>query len=218
MEIKNDGMLDDLFCLEDLGPEANLQLPDPLLVQRYKSLKNRELWITKNIDETLFQEMQQIIRWNKEDADAKVPVEDRKKIFLYVHSYGGDLYSAMGFLSVMNLSKTPIVTVNLACAMSCGAMILINGHKGYRYCLRNSTALLHSGSAAQGGDYNTIQQQNQQYKNLIARVHSNILENTKIPKATLTKKLKTDWYLDDDQQLEYSLVDHIADDITQIIS
>ena len=81
MEIKNDGMLDDLFCLEELGPEANLQLPDPLLVQRYKSLKNRELWITKDIDETLFQEMQQIIRWNKEDADAKIPVEDRKKIF-----------------------------------------------------------------------------------------------------------------------------------------
>lgn len=30
-KIKND-TLDDLFCLEELGPEANLQLPDPILV------------------------------------------------------------------------------------------------------------------------------------------------------------------------------------------
>ena len=66
-KIKND-TLDDLFCLEELGPEANLQLPDPILVQKYRSLKNRELWITKDIDETLFQEMQQIIRWNKEEG------------------------------------------------------------------------------------------------------------------------------------------------------
>lgn len=215
--IKND-MLDDLFCVEELGPEANLQLPDPSLVQKYKALKNRELWITKDIDETLFQEMQQVIRWNKEDEEAKIPVDKRKKIFCYIHSYGGDLYSAMGFLSVMKLSKTPIVTINLACAMSCGAMILINGHKGYRYCLRNSTALLHSRSAAQSGDFSAIQQQNQQYKNLIARVHNNILENTKIPKTTLTKKLKTDWYLDDNQQLEYSLVDYIVDDMSQILN
>ena len=30
-KIKND-TLDDLFSLEELGPEANLQLPDPSLV------------------------------------------------------------------------------------------------------------------------------------------------------------------------------------------
>ena len=124
----------------------------------------------------------------------------------------------MGFLSVMKLSKTPIVTVNLACAMSCGAMILINGHKGHRYCLKNSTALLHSGSAMQRRDFNAVQQQNQQYKNLISRVHNNIIENTTISKSTLTKKLKTDWYLDDAQQLQYSLVDHIVDDISQILN
>ena len=216
-KIKNDA-LDDLFSLEELGPEANLQLPDPSLVQKFKALKNRELWITKDIDETLFQEMQQIIRWNKEDVENNIPIEERKKIFMYVHSYRRDLYSAMGFLSVMKLSKTPIVTVNLACAMSCGAMILINGHKGHRYCLKNSTALLHSGSAMQRGDFNAVQQQNQQYKNLISRVHNNIIENTTISKATLTKKLKTDWYLDDTLQLQYSLVDHIVDDISQILN
>ena len=44
------------------------------------------------------------------------------------------------------------------------------------------------------------------------------MENTTISKATLTKKLKTDWYLDDTQQLQYSLVDHIVDDISQILN
>ena len=34
-KIKND-TLDDLFCLEELGPEANLQLPDPILIYKYK--------------------------------------------------------------------------------------------------------------------------------------------------------------------------------------
>ena len=70
----------------------------------------------------------------------------------------------------------------------------------------------------QRGDFNAVQQQNQQYKNLISRVHNNIIENTTISKSTLTKKLKTDWYLDDAQQLQYSLVDHIVDDISQILN
>lgn len=215
-KVKND-LMDDLFCVKDLGAEANLQLPDPELVQEYKSLRDRELWITRDIDETLFSEMKRVIEWNKEDDRNNVPVESRKKITVYVHSFRGDLYSAMSFLSVMALSKTPIVTVNLSCAMSSGAMIFINGHKGYRYCLHNSTALLHSGSAMQGGDFNALQQQNEQYKRLISRLHENILEHTTISKATLTKKLKTDWYLDDKMQLEHGLCDYIVDDISQII-
>ena len=37
-KIKND-TLDDLFFLEELSPEANLQLIDLILVQKYSQLK-----------------------------------------------------------------------------------------------------------------------------------------------------------------------------------
>lgn len=214
----NNGLLDELDLVCDLPGEANLNLADPMLVQYYKDYQNRYIYITKDIDESLFNEMKLILTWNKEDDVKGIPIEKRVPITVFVHSYGGDLYSAMGFLSVMKLSKCTIRTVNLSCAMSCGALIFINGHKGHRYALKNSTALLHSGSAAQGGSYDSVVQQTQQYKNLISRVNENILENTKISKATLTKKMKTDWYLDDNMQLEYSLCDYVVDDISQIIS
>lgn len=74
---QNKKMLDieELFAI-DLPIEANYQLPDATLLNYYKLRANRIMEIRKDIDESLFNEMQQIILWNIEDKD--IPVEKKK--------------------------------------------------------------------------------------------------------------------------------------------
>ena len=101
--------------------------------------------------------------------------------------------------------------------MSAGGLILINGTKGMRYCLRMSTALIHQGSGGASGDYAVVMAQNENYKRLVNMMKDNILENTNITKAQLSKKGKSEWYIYADEQVELGMVDHIVEDIDEII-
>ena len=212
--VKNEGLVD-LFVADEVGEEGNLQLPSPNLVSYYIEKKNRTIWLTKDIDETLFDEAKNIIQWNREDEQNNIPIDKRVPIKIFIHSFGGDMYSCFSFIDCMNLSKTPIVCINMACAMSAGAMIFISGHT--RYCMPNSTALLHNGSSASSGDYQQVQEQNKNYKKMVSRMQDIILNRTNITKQQLSRKLKSDWYLEASEQVENGLCSAIVTDITQIL-
>lgn len=215
--IRNDGEgILELFTADSVGPQANLQLPDPELVSYYKEVNNRTIWLTKEIDETLFEESKLILEWNREDEQNGIPVDERKPIFCLIHSYGGDLFSCRHFTDILDLSKTKIITVNVACAMSAGALIYISGHE--RYCFKNSTALLHLGSSSSGNtDFNNAQEANKSWKKMVDDMKNMIVERTKISKQLLGKRLKSDWYITAQEQLEYGLCDKIVDDIDMIL-
>lgn len=213
-KIKND-TLDDLFCIEDVGVEGNLQLPTPALVQFYKDKKERVIWLDKDIEDNLFDEIRMIISYNREDEQNKIPVEERKPIRILLHSYGGTLDSCFALLDLMKISKTPIYTYNLNACMSAAALIFINGHK--RFAMPLSTVLFHSGQGGNGRTYEQVVAQTENYKRIMRMLSNNILEHTTIGKAYLTKQLKKEWYLYIDDQLKYGVTDEIITDITQIV-
>jgi len=214
-KIKND-VLDDLFCIEEIGPEGNLQLPTPSLLQYYKDKKSRIIWINKDIDDDLFEEMKMIIQYNREDEEANIPVEQRKPVKLLLHSYGGTLDSAFAFIDIMNLSSTPIYCYNMNACMSAAALIYINGHK--RFAMPLSTVLFHSGSGGNGGGtYEQVVAQTENYKHLMKLLNDNILSHTKIEKKLLDKQMKKEWYIYIDQQLELGITDEKLTSTSQIV-
>jgi len=198
-----------------IAPEANLHLPEPTLVSYYKDYKSRCLWIDKDIDDSLFNEIKSIIQWNREDEENKIPVDKRAPIIMMIHSYGGNLDACYALIDIMNLSKTPIYTVNLQCALSAGCMILINGHK--RFCMPLSQALIHSGSSGNGGTYEQVVSQTENYKKVIEMMQNNILGHTSIDQKTWKKWKGKEIYLYAEDQLKWGLVDEIIDDITKIL-
>lgn len=198
-----------------IAPEANLHLPEPTLVSYYKDYKSRCLWIDKDIDDSLFNEIKSIIQWNREDEENKIPVDKRTPIIMMIHSYGGNLDACYALIDIMNLSKTPIYTVNLQCALSAGCMILINGHK--RFCMPLSQALIHSGSSGNGGTYEQVVSQTENYKKVIEMMQNNILGHTSIDQKTWKKWKGKEIYLYAEDQLKWGLVDEIIDDITKIL-
>ena len=199
----------------EIPKEYDLKLPDPCLVDYYVNKKNRLITIDFDIDNSLMREIGELImEYNRQDKG--IPVDEREKIVVLINSYGGDLESTYATIAIMELSKTPIITVNMNCAYSAAGLLLLAGHK--RYCMPRSQMLIHSGSASGiSGNYEDVQETAKSYKKMVEDMREFILAKTKIDKALFNKNKSKDWYLDYNQQVSLGCVDGILDDLDKII-
>ena len=191
----------------------NIQLPSPELLTYYRNLEDRVIWIDYGVDETILEVSKLIMYFNKEDKD--VPVEQRRPSKLLLYSYGGDGQACFSLLDVIALSKTPVHTINMGVAMSAGLLILLAGHE--RLCLKNSTALAHSGSGGASGTFEQTEAQMKDYKRFVDTMRNYIIERTNIDTKTWNKYKSKEWYLYAEDQIKYHVVDKIIDDIDEIL-
>lgn len=198
--------------LENLQ-DASLALPDPSLLQYYKDLEERVLWIEGEISENLMEFEKLILKWNREDRG--LDPSERRPIKMYINSPGGLLHETLSFIGMMQLSATPIHTINAGVAYSAASLILIAGHK--RYAMPNSKCLIHSGSGGFGGTYEQTQEQAKEYKSCIDNMKSFILEHTTIPTRTYNKNAPKDWYINTDDCLSLGIVDEIVESLDDIL-
>lgn len=212
---KND-MFEDMMRELDCADELTNPWVDPDSILRYKNYQERVLWIDKDINDTLYDEIRHIIQWNREDEANNIPVEDRKPITCIIHSYGGTLDAAFSFIDCVDKSKTIVKTVNIGSAMSAGALIFLSGTPGYRYCMQLSTALIHDGSGGAQGTYAQVQSQNANYKHVMDTMKDWIAAHTKIDKATLKKWNNKEIYLYAQDQLKYGIADKIVNSLADI--
>ena len=196
-----------------LPPEATMQLADPSMVNYYQCLDNRILWVDGEIDITLLEITRLIMYWNIQDKG--IPVEDRKPIKLFIFSPGGNLAETMHACSIMQMSKTPVWTVNMGMAMSGGFLLLINGHK--RFTMPYARAMFHRGSGGAAGTYGQAEDAMKDYNAQMNDMQNLVLERTKISKQAFSKKKDRDWYFGADEQVKNGVVDEIITDLEQII-
>ena len=113
------------------------------------NLNDRRIVINQEITDDLLENVcLMILKWNTEDKN--LPVDKRKKIFIYVNSDGGDCVMGTQVLSCITYSKTPIVTVGFAKCASMASYILAAGHD--RYCFTNTIVLYHDGQTGYVSD------------------------------------------------------------------
>lgn len=191
----------------------DLRLPDPELLDYYVNRRDRKIFITGEITEDLVIQNRLIIQYNQEDAG--IPAEDRKPIYVYIFSEGGDLSATYSFIAMIESSITPVITVNMGEAYSGGGLILISGHR--RYCLKRSKALIHQGSGGMQGTYSEIEEGQKSYKKSIEQMKQFILEKTNIDEKLFNRNKSKDWWFDDSEQVEYGLVDGIVESIDEIM-
>lgn len=184
---------------------ANLDLP-----------KDRNLFFTKQVDQASISDLtQKIIDINEDDKRLKklYKVYDMKykpkPIKIYIDSYGGSVYQCFGLLGVMKKSKTPIHTIVTGCAMSCGFMMLISGHKRFAHSL--STPLYHQVSSAGWGKLKDLEEDIEETKRLQKMIEKITLEKTKISKERLKEVFdcKIDWFMGAEEALNLGVVDKI---------
>lgn len=197
------------------GSGANKQLPDPYLLNYYESIDNRILWLDADVGESTIEIAKKIIRWNADDEDASIPVENRTPIKLYIASGGGDAYEMLVVLDAILSSQTPVYTVNMGLAASAACVLLIAGHK--RFAMPHSHALWHSGSGGLSGTMEQLQSATKHFDTMDAQLQELFLARTNIDIKTYKKQKEKDWYFTAEQMLEGGLVDYIVSSVNEIL-
>lgn len=192
---------------------ANLQLPDPSLRDYYRDEENRIFWVDEQVDESLLGLVKMIIRCNKEDQDK--PVEERKPIKVFIDSPGGDVIVLWTVIKTIEISKTPVYTINYCTAYSAAGDLLAAGHK--RYALPGTTVMVHSGSCLYGGTIEQAESMKKYFDKLGKKVTDYFLAHTKVNPKTFKKKAPSDWYMDEDEALENGIIDEIITDLDMLI-
>ena len=188
---------------------ANLQLPDPDLRDYYKDEVNRIFWLDTDITHLSLDLVRMIIEYNKEDKGK--PVEERIPIKIMINSGGGDVQVMLTIIKTIQMSKTPVYTINFCNAMSAAAEILAAGHK--RFALPGTCVMVHSGSCFYGGTMEQAESYKKYVDALTKRATDMFLANTKIEPKTLKKKGASDWYMDEIQAKDNGVIDEIIEDL-----
>ena len=186
---------------------ADLSLPHP---------KTRNLYLSQQVtQESINKLTQAIIDINEDDEHlAKVyAVHDikynPKPIKIYIDSYGGYVYQCFGLLSVMKSSKVEIHTIVTGCAMSCGFLISVSGHKRFGY--PKATYMYHQVSSVAAGKVKDMEEDVIETKRLQTMIEEITLENTKITPKKLERiyKTKKDWFMNSEEALKLKVIDEI---------
>ena len=152
-----------------------------------------------------------IMQMNFEEKD--VPEDQLQKITLLIFSYGGDLSQATALCDVIEASRIPIITVCMGVAMSAGFLIFLAGKR--RYAFKQSTLLVHQGSAAFSGSASGIEEAQKNYKKTLDKMKDYIVSHTDIDEKLFKKNQSKDWYIegDDISKLNIATVINSFDEI-----
>lgn len=188
----------------------------PEMYTYWKARENRTFYIDYEIDEmySLIELGKIIIQMNMEEKD--VPKEDLKPIYLWIHSYGGDLEQCNALLDIIEASRIPVITIAMGVAMSAGFMLFLAGHK--RYAFKHSNLMVHEGSAAFSGTAEQIEQAQKNYKKQIEGMKEYILSRTNIDEKVFNKNKTKDWYLTADELVKYNVVDKLVESFEEILN
>ena len=193
----------------------NLQLPDPSLLQFYRNYENRILWIDDEITTMTLEYAKMIMQWNFDDKANNIPIEERVPIKVIFFSPGGDLEVNNCLVDTIQLSKTPVIGVNVGMAASSGCFIYLACHK--RYTFPTAEFLLHKGAGQFSGTYDVVISAIMNYQRQIEELGNFVLSHTNIPEEIFEENFATDWYLSAKEAIEYGVADKIITSLDEII-
>lgn len=205
----------DSIVLPVIDGISNKDILTPEEYNYWTSRQNRTFYIDFEVDETyeLMEIAKVIIQINM--SEINIPKENLKPIYLFVHSYGGDIEQANFFCDLVMSSRVPIITIGMGVAMSAGFLILISGQK--RYAFKHCQMLIHSGSAGFSGTAEQVEEMQKNYKKQINKMKEYILERTSIDEKTFNKNKNKDWYLTSKELIDYHIVDALIENIDDIL-
>ena len=161
------------------------------------------------IDDSVGEAIESLIRfWNQIDDENKVTTDERKPIYIFINSPGGELSATFTMIDAITMSKTPVYTVNIGCAYSGGFLTFLAGHKRIAY--PNSTFLFHEGSVSEvGGDAGKFQNFSAFYKNRLNAMKEFVLAKTNMTEDFYESIKRDDFWMTAAQAIEYGVADEI---------
>ena len=146
-----------------------------------------------------------IMKFNQEDKH--LPEKERKKIYIYLNSDGGEAVMGMQLLSTIKTSVTPVVTVGFSRCASMASYILAAGHE--RYCFPSTVVLYHdvqSGYFSSGNKGKDIQKF---YDRVDEYLSDFMAEHTNMTRDFLEEIKDREYYIFADEAKEKGIIDKI---------
>ena len=158
------------------------------------------------IDADAVNELIQII-YDINDEDAKKTTVEPIK--LIINSFGGELYSGLALVDVIDNSQTPVYTVCHGSAMSMALIVYAAGHS--RLASKYATFMYHEAAYPANGKVVFHKQELKEVERTDGLCDEYLLSKTKFTKKQLEeiKKTQGEWYFDVKVAQKYGLVDEI---------
>jgi len=138
--------------------------------------------------------------------------EDPKAdIHFYVNSPGGSVTAGLGVLDTMNFVSCDVCTYVIGQAASMGSLLACSGAKGKRFTLTNARNLMHQpllGGVLEG-QATDLEIEAREMLRLRERLYRIYAEATGKPIEQIEKDCDRNRWLDDQEMLEYGLVDKV---------
>lgn len=169
--------------------------------------ENRHIYINCEIDEDVIDNsVYRIMDYNRQDKGK--PIEERQPIVVYLNSLGGSVSDGYALIDAIQLSETPVYTVNLGVCFSMGLLIFMAGHK--RYAMPHSEFLLHDG---QIGEINSTAKVKDRLEfesiQIEGMTKEYILKQSKIDEDLFEKNYRKEWYFLPKEGKDIGIVDYV---------
>lgn len=168
---------------------------------------NRVLILNDIIEDYILEEyMLSIIKWNRDDKH--IPVEDRKKIKIYINSNGGDVFAGNMMLDVILQSKTPIMGIGFGTVASAAYDIYLACDE--RLSFKNSTFLMHDGQINLNNSSKKVKDTMQYLDEYDERMKDFIISRTLITPELYDSIWDTEFFMSADKAKELGVVHKIV--------
>ncbi|GAB4518587.1 MAG: ATP-dependent Clp endopeptidase proteolytic subunit ClpP [Phycisphaerales bacterium] len=138
--------------------------------------------------------------------------EDPKSdIHLYINSPGGSVTAGLAMIDTLRFVEPDICTYIVGQAASMGSVLACSGTKGKRYALRNSRNLMHQPliGGVMEGQATDLEIEAREMIRLRDRLYHIYAEATGQTPEQIEKDCDRNKWLDDEEMLEYGLIDKV---------
>jgi ATP-dependent Clp protease protease subunit len=132
-----------------------------------------------------------------------------KDISLYINSPGGHVTAGMAIYDTMQFIKPDVSTLCFGLGASIASLLLCAGAKGKRFCLPNSTVMIHQVLGGYQGQGTDIQIHARETQRVSDQVNTILAHHTGQDVKTVEADTNRDNYMSAEQAVKYGLVDAI---------
>lgn len=126
------------------------------------------------------------------------------KIYLHIHSSGGDAFAGLGAMNSIENCKVPVVCVADGIVASAATFLLMGAKE--RRMRKNSCILIHQIRTEFWGRYDELEDEMKNSKNLMRNIKRIYKQKSALPMEKIETIIKKEIYLTDNKCLKYGLV------------
>ncbi len=132
-----------------------------------------------------------------------------KDIHLYINSPGGSVTAGMSIYDTMQFIKPDVSTICIGQACSMGALLLVGGAAGKRYCLPHSRMMIHQPLGGFQGQASDFEIHAKEILTIRDRLNRIMAEHTGQPLEVIARDTDRDNFMSADEAVSYGLIDKV---------